>query len=135
MQPPGLQVLHRPCFPPAPRESCWAFPAQISSLLLPSSFLISVLDALLSCVEKDLPNEQVVRNPKACNSGRQGSLSFVNTFLSFTHTYIIGSRQSETYSGFEGSQPHFAGRETEAQTLNDLLKSLGSWQQSEIKPA
>lgn len=85
-QGPGLQVLHRQRFPPLARGSFWAFPIQFFLLCLPSSFLFSGLYTLLSCMEKNFPNEHVVRNPKGWNSGRQGFCSFIYTLLSFTHT-------------------------------------------------
>lgn len=81
-QGPGLQVLHR-CFPPLPRGSFCAFPTQFFLLCLPSSLLVPVLYTLLSCMEKNFPNEELVRNPKACNSGFR---SVIYTLLSFTHT-------------------------------------------------
>lgn len=87
-QGPGLQVLHRPCFPPLPRGSFWAFPTPFFSLCLPSSFLLSVLYTLLSCTEKNFPNEQVVRNPKACNSG-WADKDAIHLFIHYFHLHIL----------------------------------------------
>lgn len=46
--------------------------------------------------------------------------------------WILSIRKAQ--SGFEGFLSHFVDRKIKMQTLNDSLKMLGSWLQSEIKP-